>query len=227
MVESYNSYKDIITSYGDVVLLKKGRDDQDKDEDPSAGSDRGTKRRKSEDPSHTVEDSGMQQDQKFVTGDDDKQPADKEVNKADWFKKPERPPTIDPDWNLEYLKGGDLSRRYLTSVTKTNAATYELKWIKDLVHELQEKGSGYGSGYRQAALSEEVDAESRDVRWWKDIRERSQASGKDNMTSSYSVSTYFSNENMPNYYVDPHEDSEDIYKDGRDEHWLQYELRDS
>ncbi|GJX28719.1 hypothetical protein Tco_0236798 [Tanacetum coccineum] len=39
--------------------------------------------------------------------------------------------------------------------------------------------------YRQAALSKEVDAESRDVRWWKDIQERYQASGKDNMTSSY------------------------------------------
>ncbi|GJW22341.1 hypothetical protein Tco_0032963 [Tanacetum coccineum] len=181
--------------------------------------------------SHYVEDSGMQQDQKFVTGDDDKQPADKEVNKADWFKKPERPPTIDPDWskrqqvdfrppqtwisqatrakepptsfdefndtsfdfsafvmnqlkipNLtqeilvgphnpenepypfdlrkplpliqdhrgrqiilkdyfinkdqEYLKGGDLSKRYSTSVIKTKAATYELKWIEHLVHEL-------------------------------------------------------------------------------------------
>ncbi|GKB87153.1 hypothetical protein Tco_0959425 [Tanacetum coccineum] len=38
--------------------------------------------------------------------------------------------------DLEYLKGGDLSKRYSTSVTKTNAATYELKWIEDLVHEL-------------------------------------------------------------------------------------------
>ncbi|GKB64352.1 hypothetical protein Tco_0920538 [Tanacetum coccineum] len=47
LVKSYNSDKDIITSYGDVVLLKSGRDDQDKDEDPSAGSDRRTKRRKS------------------------------------------------------------------------------------------------------------------------------------------------------------------------------------
>ncbi|GJT39908.1 hypothetical protein Tco_0939773 [Tanacetum coccineum] len=47
LVESYNFDKDIITSYGDVVLLKRGRDDQDNDEDPSAGSDRGTKRRKS------------------------------------------------------------------------------------------------------------------------------------------------------------------------------------
>ncbi|GKC60234.1 retrovirus-related pol polyprotein from transposon TNT 1-94 [Tanacetum coccineum] len=32
--------------------------------------------------------------------------------------------------------GGDLSRRYSTSVTETKAATYELKWIEDLVHEL-------------------------------------------------------------------------------------------
>nr|GEU33978.1 hypothetical protein [Tanacetum cinerariifolium] len=47
LVESYNSDKDIITSYGDVVTLKRGRDDQDKDEDPSAGSNRGSKRRRS------------------------------------------------------------------------------------------------------------------------------------------------------------------------------------
>ncbi|GJR66354.1 hypothetical protein Tco_0012419 [Tanacetum coccineum] len=47
LVESYNTDKDIITSYGDVVTLKRGRDDQDKDEDPSAGSNRGSKRRRS------------------------------------------------------------------------------------------------------------------------------------------------------------------------------------
>ncbi|GKB66335.1 hypothetical protein Tco_0927747 [Tanacetum coccineum] len=194
-----------------------------------------------EEPTHTVEDSGMQQDQEFITRDNDEQPTDNEVTKADWFKKPERPPTPDLDWkpptsfdvfndtsfdfsafvmnrlkilnltqeilvrpafnllkgtcksitdveyhleecskatterldwhnpenkpypfnhrkpllliqdyqgrqiipkdyfmnkDMEYLKGGDLSRRYSTSVTKTKAATYKLKWIKDLVHEL-------------------------------------------------------------------------------------------
>nr|GFA02308.1 hypothetical protein [Tanacetum cinerariifolium] len=47
LIETYNSDKDIFTLYGDVVTLKRGRDDQDKDEDPSTGSDRGTKRRKS------------------------------------------------------------------------------------------------------------------------------------------------------------------------------------
>nr|GEU71045.1 hypothetical protein [Tanacetum cinerariifolium] len=35
--------------------------------------------------------------------------------------------------DLEYLKGGDLSRQYSTSVTKTKAAIYEIKWIEDLV----------------------------------------------------------------------------------------------
>ncbi|GJR13786.1 retrovirus-related pol polyprotein from transposon TNT 1-94 [Tanacetum coccineum] len=38
--------------------------------------------------------------------------------------------------DLEYLKGGDLRIHYSTSVTKTNAATYELKWIEDLLLEL-------------------------------------------------------------------------------------------
>ncbi|GJW55616.1 hypothetical protein Tco_0099701 [Tanacetum coccineum] len=47
LIESYNSDKDIFTSYGDVVTLKRGRDDQDKDEDPFAGSNRGSKRMRS------------------------------------------------------------------------------------------------------------------------------------------------------------------------------------
>ncbi|GJR58797.1 hypothetical protein Tco_1500959 [Tanacetum coccineum] len=165
-------------------------------------------------------------------GKNDEQPADKEVSKEDWFKKPERPLTPDFDWNkrqhvdsrppqtwisqvarakepltsfdelmdtffdfsafvlnwlnikdltqeilvgptfellkgtykslteleyyleeyhrgrqvipqdffinndLEYLKGGYLSRRYSTSVTMTKAATYEIKCIEDLVRNL-------------------------------------------------------------------------------------------
>nr|GEU35894.1 hypothetical protein [Tanacetum cinerariifolium] len=137
LVKSYNTDKDIIESYGEVFSLKRSRDDKDKDQDPSAGSNRGTKIRKSskdvvssrdsrskeknslstfkdasqsqhkssgksahaEEPSHIVEDSGMQQDQEFVTRDNDEQPADKEVTKVDWFKKPEQPLTPDPDWS--------------------------------------------------------------------------------------------------------------------------------
>ncbi|GKC66971.1 hypothetical protein Tco_1099569, partial [Tanacetum coccineum] len=63
-------------------------------------------------PSHTVEDSGMQQDQEFVMGNNDEQPADKEVTKADWFKKPKRPPTPDligtrdNKWTSDLLRPG-------------------------------------------------------------------------------------------------------------------------
>nr|GEY58703.1 hypothetical protein [Tanacetum cinerariifolium] len=50
-----------------------------------------------EKPNHIVEDSSKEQDQEFITGDNDEQPDDKEVTKADWFKKLERPPTPNPD----------------------------------------------------------------------------------------------------------------------------------
>ncbi|GKG17102.1 hypothetical protein Tco_0362059, partial [Tanacetum coccineum] len=36
--------------------------------------------------------------------------------------------------DLEYLRGGESSRKYSTSVTKTTAADYgHIKWIEDLV----------------------------------------------------------------------------------------------
>ncbi|GKC41705.1 hypothetical protein Tco_1059427, partial [Tanacetum coccineum] len=45
LVEAYESDKLILDTYGDTVLFKKRRDDEDKDEEPSARSNRGSKRR--------------------------------------------------------------------------------------------------------------------------------------------------------------------------------------
>ncbi|GJS01318.1 hypothetical protein Tco_0317826 [Tanacetum coccineum] len=47
LLEAYYSNKDLLSSYGEVVTLKRGRDDQDKDEEPSVGSNRGSKQRRS------------------------------------------------------------------------------------------------------------------------------------------------------------------------------------
>ncbi|GKB41223.1 hypothetical protein Tco_0886165 [Tanacetum coccineum] len=110
LVKSYQIDKDLFDSYGERFKVKKKKSsstskDTSQSQDKSSG-----KSAHVEEPSYTVEDSGMQQDQEFVTGDNDEKPADKE--------------------------GGDLSIRYSTSVTKTKAATYELKWIEDLVPEL-------------------------------------------------------------------------------------------
>nr|GFB33172.1 reverse transcriptase domain-containing protein [Tanacetum cinerariifolium] len=47
LVEAYESDKIILDTYGDTVTLKRRHDDDDdKDEEPSAGPDRGSKRRK-------------------------------------------------------------------------------------------------------------------------------------------------------------------------------------
>ncbi|GJV53913.1 hypothetical protein Tco_1449654 [Tanacetum coccineum] len=238
LVKSYQTDKDLIDTYGEVFTLKRSRDDKDKDRDPSAGSDQGTKRRKSSkeaessrDSSYTFDDSGVQHDQEFDTGNNDEQPVDKETwicqvahakeprtsfdelmdtsfdfstfvlnwlnikyltqdilvglafellkgtyksltkleyhleecskattEQLDWHNLEGKPYPFDlskplpliPDQqgrqvipqdffinnDLEYLKGGDLSRRYSTLVTKTKAATYEIKWIEDLVRNL-------------------------------------------------------------------------------------------
>ncbi|GJS45608.1 hypothetical protein Tco_0595729, partial [Tanacetum coccineum] len=46
LVKSYNLDKDLFSSYGNVYSLKRDREDEDKDEDPPAGSNKGWKKRK-------------------------------------------------------------------------------------------------------------------------------------------------------------------------------------
>nr|GEW59694.1 nucleotide-binding alpha-beta plait domain-containing protein [Tanacetum cinerariifolium] len=152
LVDSYNSDKDILSSYGEVVLLKRGRDDQDKDEDPSVGSDRGTKRRKSGKDAASSKDSRSMEKKSSSTSKDASQSQHKSsAERLDWHN-PEnklypfdlrKPLSLIQDHRGRqiipkdyFIKGGDSSRRYSTSVTKTTVATYELKWIEDLVPKL-------------------------------------------------------------------------------------------
>nr|GEZ62998.1 hypothetical protein [Tanacetum cinerariifolium] len=113
LVEAYESDKIILDTYEETVTLKRHRDDDaDKDEEPSARSDRGSKRRiegkepesatsesataeepmqttfKMEDPSHL----------EFDIGDDD-QPIVESSQHPEWFSQQKKPPTLDHDWN--------------------------------------------------------------------------------------------------------------------------------
>ncbi|GJW14783.1 hypothetical protein Tco_0018916, partial [Tanacetum coccineum] len=74
---------------------QRGRKDKDKDEDPSAGSDRGLKKRK------TNKDVELTTDQEENLGDNDDEPRKETASRHDWFKKPIPPqePT-DPDWHI-------------------------------------------------------------------------------------------------------------------------------
>nr|GEW87123.1 uncharacterized mitochondrial protein AtMg00810-like [Tanacetum cinerariifolium] len=132
LVKSYNSDKDLFDTYGEVFMLKRSRDDKDKDQDPSVGSERGTKRRKLskdaessrdpkskeskskssskgtsrsqhkssgksanvEEPSHTVGDKGVQQNQEFDMGNNDEQPDDKAASKINNIARVENLPTL-------------------------------------------------------------------------------------------------------------------------------------
>ncbi|GJT81928.1 hypothetical protein Tco_1056270 [Tanacetum coccineum] len=105
LIESYNSDKDLFASYGDVVTLKRGRDDQDKDEEPSAGSNRGTKRRKSgksaqaEEHGPRVDDLEETLHQEFNTGNDDVSPVREIIAVDERLWNPSRSQTLDRKWN--------------------------------------------------------------------------------------------------------------------------------
>ncbi|GKE84594.1 hypothetical protein Tco_1558336 [Tanacetum coccineum] len=126
LVEEYNSDKDILTSYGDVVTLKRGRDDQDNDEDPFAGSNRGTKTRKS---SKDVEPSkgskskeskssssfkGTQSQPKSL----DDQPNNEVAPKHDCFPKSDKPPTPDHAWNKSKSVDFRPPQKWISTIAK-------------------------------------------------------------------------------------------------------------
>ncbi|GJV15942.1 hypothetical protein Tco_1361265, partial [Tanacetum coccineum] len=73
LVEAYNFYKDLLSAYGDVITIPRGHDDEDKDEEPSARSNQGTKRRR---PSKEAESS--------------KEPTHKESRTTSSSKRPSR-----------------------------------------------------------------------------------------------------------------------------------------
>nr|GEV73346.1 putative ribonuclease H-like domain-containing protein [Tanacetum cinerariifolium] len=55
LVDAYECDKIILDTYGDTVMLKRHRDDEDKDEEPSVGLDRGSKRRRAcKEPESTI-----------------------------------------------------------------------------------------------------------------------------------------------------------------------------
>nr|GFA40258.1 hypothetical protein [Tanacetum cinerariifolium] len=123
LVDAYESYKDILATYGDTVTLKRRQDDKDDDEKPTAGSNRGSKRRRIrkepesssepieksskstgksaqiEEPIHIVKDLEERAHQEFETGFTEDHLVDETTLLPDWFQKPSKPLTLDCDWN--------------------------------------------------------------------------------------------------------------------------------
>nr|GEX35171.1 histone deacetylase 14 [Tanacetum cinerariifolium] len=162
LVEAYKSDKIILDTYRDTVTLQRRRDDDaDKDEEPFAGSDRGSKRRregnepyesataeepmqttfKMEEPSHPEFETEVYKaitDQLYWVNTEGQQYPHNLLKPLPLIPNSRGRRVIPFDHfinnDLKYLRGGASSHKYTTSVTKTKAADYgHIKWIKDLV----------------------------------------------------------------------------------------------
>ncbi|GKA57047.1 hypothetical protein Tco_0756235 [Tanacetum coccineum] len=88
LVESYNTDKDLFDSYGEVFSLKRSRDEKDKDRDPSAGSDRVTKRRKSSKDAESSRDSRSKEKKSSRTSKDASQTQHKSFGESAHAEEP-------------------------------------------------------------------------------------------------------------------------------------------
>nr|GFB51065.1 hypothetical protein [Tanacetum cinerariifolium] len=95
LVEAYDADKAILETYGESTILKRRREDDDQ-EGPSAGSDRGESA-STEEPVHTTCQMEEPPHLVFETGADD-QPIVQTSQHPEWFSQPKRPPSPDRDW---------------------------------------------------------------------------------------------------------------------------------
>ncbi|GJX91441.1 hypothetical protein Tco_0344767, partial [Tanacetum coccineum] len=114
LVDTYESNKLILDTYGDIITIKRRRDDQDEDEEPFVGSNRGSKRRRagkepestSAPKEKTSKSSGKSKEgtahQEFDTRFTKNQPVDETTQYHDWFQKPKKLQTPDRDWNKTF-----------------------------------------------------------------------------------------------------------------------------
>ncbi|GJY85109.1 hypothetical protein Tco_0499135 [Tanacetum coccineum] len=133
-----------------ILIEKKiSRDDEDKDEEPCTGSNRGCKRKRarkepestSAPKEKTSKTTGKSTDgsksQHKSAGATEEQSDEETSRHPDWFQKPAKIPTPDHDWNktLPAVHGPVHLpySTYTTSLTKTKAAKYDLPGIEDML----------------------------------------------------------------------------------------------
>ncbi|GKB97121.1 hypothetical protein Tco_0983258 [Tanacetum coccineum] len=147
------------------ILPKEVRKDKDKDEDPSAGSDRGLKKRKlskdteptSEEPVFEVADSDMPQDQEGNMGDNEDEPRKDTASRRDWFKKPTPPqePT-DPDWHVGKTTQERPPQKWLITLVASTPTDKSLKDFDELMSTPIDFSSYILNGLKINNLTQEI-----------------------------------------------------------------------
>ncbi|GJR05008.1 reverse transcriptase domain-containing protein [Tanacetum coccineum] len=108
LVDAYESDKLILDTYGDTVSFKRRRDDEDKDEEPSARSNRGSKRRRAgKEPEST---SALKEKTSKITG--------KSTEGCKSHHKPTKLPSSDHDWNKTFPDAHGPVQPWLSSLAQ-------------------------------------------------------------------------------------------------------------
>ncbi|GJZ99276.1 hypothetical protein Tco_0671827 [Tanacetum coccineum] len=125
LVDAYEAGKILLETYGDTVTIKRPRDGADDDQEPSAGTDWGSKRRRSgKEPESTKE--TMQstdvfeapEHQEFVTGVHDEQGEEEVHHLPNWFQQPKRLPSPDHAWNKSVPAAHESVQPWLSNLAK-------------------------------------------------------------------------------------------------------------
>ncbi|GKB32438.1 hypothetical protein Tco_0871839, partial [Tanacetum coccineum] len=139
LVDAYESDKLIHDTYGDTVSFKRRRDDEDKDEEPSVGSNQVSKRRAGKEPestsapkeknSKTIGKSTEGYKSYHKSADKSAQAEEPMNTHHDWFQKPTKPLTPDHDWNKTLPTNHGLIQPWISSLARkedTRASFNEL-----------------------------------------------------------------------------------------------------
>nr|GFA74225.1 hypothetical protein [Tanacetum cinerariifolium] len=129
LVEAYDADKTIQDTYGESTILKRKREDDDQ-EGPSAGSDRGSKRQR-EGGEHTSASTPSE----TATG---KEPVQTTCQieepthlHPEWFSQPRRPPTPDRDWNKTLPTAQGNAQSWISALAKQTDARSSFNELLD------------------------------------------------------------------------------------------------
>ncbi|GKB60962.1 hypothetical protein Tco_0917148 [Tanacetum coccineum] len=120
LVDSYEADKILLDTYGDKVTIKRPRDGADDDQEPSAGTDRGSKRRRSgKEPASTSAPSETTTRTAGKTTSDQEEQAKKSPTSFQLvFQKPTRLPSPDHAWNTSVPAAHENVQPWLSSLAQ-------------------------------------------------------------------------------------------------------------
>nr|GEV94638.1 hypothetical protein [Tanacetum cinerariifolium] len=114
LVEAYDADKTILDTYGESAILKRRREDDDQ-EGPFAGSDRGSKRQR-EGGEHASASTPFEPATRSAGAKD--QPNVQTSQHPEWFSQLSKPPTPDRDWNKSVPAAQGNAQSWISALAK-------------------------------------------------------------------------------------------------------------